>query len=60
MNHLECHACGAKFRSMMAEAQHRHNFPALCKRNKQFKRFCEAVGKDKEEIELNNEIEANR
>lgn len=31
-----CNACGARFRSYGAEARHRHNFPALCKRNKQF------------------------
>lgn len=36
---LQCHACGAKFRSMSAEAKHRHNFPMLCKRNKQFAAF---------------------
>lgn len=33
---LWCHVCGMKFRSMIAEAKHRHNFPALCKRNKMF------------------------
>ncbi len=38
---LECHACGARFRSMTAEARHRHNFPALCKRNKRFARFAQ-------------------
>jgi hypothetical protein len=26
--------CGARFRSYEAEARHRHNFPALCKRPK--------------------------
>jgi hypothetical protein len=26
--------CGARFRSMIAEARHRHNFPALCRRKK--------------------------
>ena len=34
-----CHACGARFYSMGAEARHRHNFPALCKRNKRFAAF---------------------
>jgi hypothetical protein len=33
---LECSACGKKFRSMTAEAKHRHNFPALCARNRRF------------------------
>lgn len=32
----QCHVCGMKFRTPLAEARHRHNFPALCKRNKQF------------------------
>lgn len=36
---LTCHACGKSFRSMTAEARHRHNFPALCTRNKRFERF---------------------
>ena len=27
-------SCGAKFRSMSAEAKHRHNFPALCRRSR--------------------------
>lgn len=30
---LSCQ-CGATFRSALAEAKHRHNFPALCKRPK--------------------------
>lgn len=38
---LSCHACGARFRSMIAEARHRHNFPVLCKRNKRFRKFIE-------------------
>ena len=33
---LQCHVCGQTFRSMISEAKHRHNFPAMCKRNKQF------------------------
>lgn len=32
----QCYACGMKFRSYAADARHRHNWPALCKRNKQF------------------------
>lgn len=36
---LECTACGKRFRSMSAEAKHRHNFPALCKRNKRFREW---------------------
>lgn len=38
---LECNACGKRFRSMIAEARHRHNFPALCTRNKRFAKFIE-------------------
>lgn len=30
--------CGARFRSALAEARHRHNFPALCRKPKQPKR----------------------
>jgi hypothetical protein len=33
---MSCGACGARFRSMIAEAKHRHNFPVMCKRNKRF------------------------
>ena len=36
---MECHACGQRFRSAIAEARHRHNWPALCKRNKRFAAF---------------------
>lgn len=36
---LECHACGKRFRSMITEARHRHNFPVLCARNKRFAAF---------------------
>ena len=36
---LSCHACGKTFRSMIAEAKHRHNFPTMCARNKRFKAF---------------------
>lgn len=28
---LQCHICGMKFRTMLAEAKHRHNFPMLCR-----------------------------
>lgn len=39
-----CFACGKTFRSMSAEAKHRHNFPALCNRkSKAWKRFQEEV-----------------
>jgi hypothetical protein len=38
---LRCFACGKTFRSMTAEAKHRHNFPALCTRNRQFARFVQ-------------------
>jgi hypothetical protein len=27
---MQC-ICGKRFRSIMAEAQHRHNFPLLCR-----------------------------
>lgn len=30
---LSC-SCGASFRSVSAEAKHRHNFPLLCKKVK--------------------------
>lgn len=36
MDSLECSACGMRFRTPIAEAKHRHNFPAMCKRNKRF------------------------
>lgn len=36
---LSCHACGTTFRTSIAEAKHRHNFPVMCKRNAAFKRF---------------------
>ena len=40
MNMVQCHACGKKFRSMSAEAKHRHNFPALCdKRSRMWREF---------------------
>lgn len=34
MNDWWCPHCGMKFRSAIAEARHRHNFPLLCKRKK--------------------------
>ena len=30
---LHCFACGKRFRSMTAEARHRHNFPVYCNKN---------------------------
>lgn len=44
---LSCHACGATFRSAVAEARHRHNFPTMCKRSKQFARFQEEVARER-------------
>lgn len=44
---LSCHACGARFRTMTAEAKHRHNFPTMCKRNKRFREFVVATEKEK-------------
>lgn len=29
-----CCSCGARFRSMMDEAKHRHNFPLLCRKSR--------------------------
>lgn len=43
---LSCSACGARFRSAIAEARHRHNFPVLCKRNKKFKKWAEEREKE--------------
>lgn len=43
---MSCHACGAKFRSMSAEAKHRHNFPAMCRRNRQFERFMRKIERE--------------
>lgn len=43
---MSCHACGKKFRTMNAEAKHRHNFPAMCTRNRQFERFTAQVEQD--------------
>ena len=42
---LQCHACGKRFRSMIAEARHRHNFPVLCTRNKRFAAFVAETSK---------------
>lgn len=44
---LECHACGSRFRSAIAEARHRHNFPVMCKRNKRFARFVAEIEQEK-------------
>lgn len=38
---LACHACGKRFRSALAEAKHRHNFPVMCARNWRFAKFIE-------------------
>lgn len=43
---LECWVCGMKFRSLTAEARHRHNFPALCKRNRRFRAWEAATAKE--------------
>lgn len=53
---LECPACGVRFRTMIAEARHRHNFPTLCTRGSRFNNFiaeneikelcAEALGKE--------------
>lgn len=36
-----CCACGKRFYSASGEAKHRHNFPALCVRNKKFSQWLE-------------------
>lgn len=33
---MEC-VCGARFRTMIKEAKHKHNFPLLCKPRKRVK-----------------------
>ena len=43
---LSCPACGSRFRSYGAEARHRHNFPVLCKRNKQFQQWQTEMRKE--------------
>ena len=48
---LSCHACGARFRSAIAEARHRHNWPALCKRNKRFAAFIKEHYPEKEKAD---------
>ena len=45
--HYECSACGAKFSTPIGEARHRHNFPALCKRNKRFKAWQRQIELDR-------------
>lgn len=45
---LSCTACGKTFRSMIAEARHRHSFPVLCKRNKRFQKWEAEVREQKE------------
>ncbi len=46
MAKYQCHACGKTFRSYLAEARHRHNFPVLCVRNKRFAKFLEETSKE--------------
>lgn len=54
---MQCHCCGKTFRSMIAEAKHRHNFPALCNKSsrrwKEFQRELEQerVAKEKDQPE---------
>lgn len=42
-----CFACGKRHYSMIAEARHRHNFPAYCTRNKRFAAFIAETQKEK-------------
>lgn len=45
---MRCHACGHVARSMIAEAKHRHNFPALCNKNSRaWKRFQKELAEEK-------------
>ena len=53
MNMLECHACGARFRTALQEAFHRHNFPAFCRRGKRFKAWEEGMSEMSKEKEQN-------
>ena len=47
---LSCPACGKRFRSAIAEARHRHNFPAHCRRNKRFLAWQKSI-QDREQSE---------
>ena len=41
---MHCHVCGKTFRTMNAEAKHRHNFPALCNtKSRRWKEFHEEL-----------------
>lgn len=52
MDMLSCHACGMRFRSMNAEAKHRHSFPALCnKKSRQWKAFQKELEDSKKKAE---------
>lgn len=53
---LECHACGERFRSMIAEARHRHNFPVMCKRNRRFAAFMAKHYPPKENTDANTNV----
>lgn len=46
-NYGACIACGKSFRSAIAEAKHRHNFPVLCKRNTKFKRWEDRIKEER-------------
>lgn len=48
---LQCHACGKTFRSALAEARHRHNFPVFCTRNKRFAKFVAETSAQRHEEE---------
>ena len=54
---LSCSACGTKFRTVIAEARHRHNFPALCKRNARFRRFEREISDKRTETERDDHVE---
>lgn len=42
-NFGQCDACGKRFGTAIAEARHRHNFPALCVRNKRFTEWASKI-----------------
>jgi len=49
---MQCHCCGMTFRSMSAEAKHRHNFPAYCRKtSKRWAAFQRELAADKEQTE---------
>lgn len=49
MTAYQCFACGMTFRSMSAEAKHRHGFPAYCnKSSRAWQRFQEEIAAERD------------